>query len=191
MITLSGRLITLEEGTPTLEDIALGLSRMPRFAGQTTIEWNVAQHSLVTHRFGKWMAMDEADPLPMHSLFHDFHEALTGDIPTTTKTADMAALQRRLDARLYADLGIEPPAPSDRVILKRIDSRALLAEAYVVTPERTYQRICEEVGAEAGWNDVVAVQDILASVDWTNEPQWEIARLAKSYLIRFGKDGMT
>jgi len=127
----------------------------------------------------------------MHALFHDFHEAMTSDVPTTWKTPDFNQLQHELDARLYAAFGIAPPAPSDQVILKRIDSRALLAEAYVVTPERTYQRICEEVGAEAGWNDVVAVQDILASVDWTNEPQWEIARLAKSYLIRFGKDGTT
>jgi len=58
MMGVGGSLVTRMGGMLSLDEIALGLSRLPRFGGQTTIDWTVAQHSLVTHQFGRWMALD-------------------------------------------------------------------------------------------------------------------------------------
>lgn len=157
MMTVSGQLITLDAGAPTIEDIALGLSRIPRFAGQTTTPWTVAHHSLVVTE----MARGDDPDLPLHALLHDAHECLTSDIPTTFKTPDMKALQRRLDWRLYASLLLPPPEPDERATIARMDTRALLAEAYMVTPANTYERIVEEREQLAAFGDVILVQYIL------------------------------
>ena len=157
MMTVSGQLITQDAGAPTIEDIARGLSRMPRFAGQTTTPWTVAHHSLVVNE----MARGDDQDLPLYALLHDAHECLTSDIPTTFKTPDMKSLQGRLDRRIYAALGLLPPEPDERAAIARLDTRALLAEAYMVTPAMTYERIVEEREQLAEFGDVVLVQYVL------------------------------
>lgn len=150
MMTLTGNYIGIDIGAPSLEDIALGLSRTPRFGGQTLFEWTVADHVVCATRYLEHLIdlglhMDFTTRLlPLHILLHDAHEALTGDIPTTFKTDDMKALQRRLDARIYTALGLPSPTPSEKDCIKLIDRIMLLAEAKVCTPATTYERICEE-----------------------------------------------
>jgi len=151
MMTLSGRYLTLEDGTPTLDDIAVGLSRLPRFVGQTTRPYTVAHHSLVVSDMtilGRGKA-EWFGELSMHALFHDAHEMMTGDIPTTFKTLDMRRLQQELDARLYNAFGLPKPRAIHRELVKQYDRQALLAEAYVLTPATTYERICEETESHA------------------------------------------
>lgn len=159
MMTVSGQHLTLDSGAPTIEDMALGLSRIPRFGGQTLVpSWSVAHHSLVVER----MARDFLEPeLELYGLLHDGHEMMTEDIPTTFKTPDMRSLQRRLDWRIYRGFGLIAPEPDDRDLIARLDTRALLAESYVVTPAVTYERIAEDHEQEALWSDVVIVQGVL------------------------------
>lgn len=152
MMTLSGRTVTEAAGVPTLHDIAVGLSRMPRFAGQTNETWTVAHHSLVV------AGLAGLDELRLHALMHDAHEAMTSDIPTAFKTHDVSLLQRKLDARLYAAFGLPMPKPMQQLAVKELDERALLAEAYVVTPSWTYWRIVEEMEHEALDADVLEVE---------------------------------
>lgn len=152
MMTLTGTYIGVDIGAPSLEDIAVGLSRMPRFGGQTLFEWTVADHVVCATRYlgnliarsGRYLP-NTTRLLPLHVLLHDAHEALTGDIPTTFKTDDMKALQRRLDSRLYTALGLPTPFPTESDYIKQIDKIMLLAEAKVCTPATTYERICEEL----------------------------------------------
>lgn len=153
MMTLSGTYIGRDEGAPTIDDIARGLSRMPRFAGQTTFLWTVADHSIVCMRLAKKLIREglmvgHSDrsyaPFPLHVLLHDGHEALTGDIPTTFKTDDMRKLQKRLDVRIYCGLGLPMPTSCERAAIKTIDRDMLLAEAFVCTPQATYSRIVVE-----------------------------------------------
>lgn len=151
MMTLEGTHVGLDFGAPSLRDIALGLSRMPRFGGQTLFEWTVADHvvcatNLLRDLIALGLSLHDATRLlPLHVLLHDAHEAMTGDIPTTFKTGDMKTLQAKLDDRLYTALGIPMPNDVEVRTIKSIDSMMLLAEAKVCTPTTTYDKICEEL----------------------------------------------
>jgi 5'-deoxynucleotidase YfbR-like HD superfamily hydrolase len=184
-MTLTGTYIGIDTGVPTLEDIALGLSRMPRFGGQTLFEWTVADHVVCATRYlGNLIALglsidDTTRLLPLHVLLHDAHEAMTGDIPTTFKTADMKALQHRLDARLYNALGLWTPTSTESDYIKQIDRQMLLAEAKVCTPATTYEKICEET------KDIampVAVQTIEEHIHDEIDARAEFLELANQFM---------
>lgn len=164
MMGTGGSLVTTRKGMLTLEEAALGLSRIPRFVGQTVVPWTVAHHLLVCRE----MARPDQD-LTVHALLHDFHEALTGDIPTTFKTRDIKRTQRRLDARVYASLNVPLPTAAQARIIKSIDHRALLAEAAIVTPTATYERICHERNGEAHPRDIWTVEGLLIPADQARE----------------------
>jgi hypothetical protein len=100
-----------------LESIALGLSRIHRFHGQSS--WTVARHSLL-------VASALPPELRPWGLLHDAAEALvTGDCPTPLKTM---AFRRAEDSvlRVVADrFGLDWPAPPE---VKAADTRALRTE---------------------------------------------------------------
>lgn len=150
MMTLTGNYVGVDVGAPSLEDMALGLSRIPRFGGQTVFLWTVADHVVCATRYLERLIRmglsthSTTSLLPLHVLLHDAHEALTSDIPTTFKTADMKALQKRLDVRLYASLGLPTPTSMEADLIKQIDRQMLLSEARICTPATTYNKICEE-----------------------------------------------
>jgi hypothetical protein len=187
MMTLSGALITQEDGNPTVPDIARGLARMPRFAGQTLVPWSVAEHSLVVEAIIgamfqnlKWLPPETT----LYGLLHDAHEMMTGDIPTTFKTEDMRRLQWRLDARLYKGLGISLPTVALRKAVKDADNEALLAEARVVASPANYVHICEERRAFAFDPYVQIVRDVLQS---TEQPEFAFARHVERGLLLWGR----
>lgn len=63
-----------------LDDIALALSRINRFAGHTHMAgYNVAQHSYLVMDL---MPQHCSPHLKLAALLHDAHEAYTGDITT-------------------------------------------------------------------------------------------------------------
>ncbi len=172
MMGLSGNLVTLDNGGMlSLEEIATGLSRMPRFAGQTVFHpWSVAHHSLVCERMAQYF-IEKGGPtwwtgeLMLHALLHDAHEAMTGDIPTSFKTSDTKLMQRGLDSRIYAALGVAMPTANQKNGVTAIDQEALLAEARVVTPPATYRRICIERSSEAIPCYVEMVRDVLMDTE--------------------------
>lgn len=119
---------------PALLDIALGLSRQPRFAGQCRRWWSVLDHSLFAAEMAARDGRNTRTVLAI--LLHDAHEALTGDTPTSLKTDDQRAVQHDLDQRIARDFfpgGAEAFA-RESVRIKEYDARALLAEALVVGP---------------------------------------------------------
>lgn len=192
MMTLTGNYIGVDAGMASLEDIALGLSRMPRFGGQTHFLWTVADHVVCATRYlGNLIALGmnlagTTPMLPFHVLMHDWHEALTSDIPTTFKTSDMKALQRRLDARFYTAFGIWMPNSTEADYIKQIDKQMLLAEAKVVTPATTYEKICEEL------HDIampIAMQTIEEHIHDEVDARQEFLDLANSLRYTGGRNG--
>lgn len=160
MMTLSGVLLNREnEAAPTLRDMAIGLSRIPRFGGQTLLPWTVGQHLLACAAFAR--KRYPIAGLELHVLLHDAHEAMTSDIPTSWKTPDMRTLQKDLDRRIYASLALPLPDRFEAANIAEIDRELLLAEAFAVTPRATYQRICEEVGYPASFDARVVVGEVL------------------------------
>lgn len=112
--TVSGRLVNPTDPQPAdicLEDIAWGLSRIPRFAGHTITEvpYNVAQHSVyvstlveraldsdrafaeledwptLQERLGRVKHVDGWALASLFALLHDAHETYLGDIPSPIK----------------------------------------------------------------------------------------------------------
>lgn len=59
-------------------DIARGLSRIPRWLGQTTLPYSVAEHSIM-------VSCQCSDPLRLWGLLHDAAEYVLGDIPAPYK----------------------------------------------------------------------------------------------------------
>jgi len=144
MMSLSGAYADQTTGMLPLEDIAVGLARIPRFGGQTKIWWTVAEHLLAGMIFtrGLYDRRITRDPaLALHVGLHDAHEAMTSDVPTCFKTDDLKRLQQRLDVRLYAALGLPFPSPAQAAEVAWIDRALLRAEAWVVCPRATYDAI--------------------------------------------------
>jgi hypothetical protein len=152
IVTHSGREVSLTRGVPSIEDLALSLSRQPRFGGMCRRHWTVVDHSLFT----ALLAQRDGQPatVQMACLLHDAHE-WTGDIPTHFKHPAQRQLQRMLDFSIfheYADA-------SYGVTTKEYDSRALLAEAVVVGPPafKTTNDVLEHFGKRPRLRDVVAL----------------------------------
>lgn len=138
MLTQSGILI-LPGGAeaPALQDIAVGLGRAPRFAGQTRQWWSVLHHSfvvelLVRESFDPDGLTAIARPARLAALLHDAHECITADIPTTWKHVGMKELQKELDQRIAARYGVDFSSPS--ALIRACDQTALLAEGQIVGP---------------------------------------------------------
>ena len=108
--TYTGRFVDLLNPQPEqicLEDIAVGLSNTCRFAGQVTRFYSVAEHSVRCCNEFAWPAHRRA------ALFHDAHEAYTGDITAPMKkvledTAPgvLAEMQQRLDIAIAQRFGV-------------------------------------------------------------------------------------
>lgn len=174
MMSRSGVLVLPEnDAAPPLVDIALSLSRQPRFGGHTVDPWSVAEHSMVValiaryrsaHIYGRVVAGTIQE---LYGLLHDAHESVTGDIPSTWKVPAMRELQERLDARIYYTLGLTPPGALLRALIHDCDRAALLAEAKIVATAGVYEAIRDKgIGTEdqpqpeAEHDALLAVEDI-------------------------------
>lgn len=139
MLTRSGRLVLPgNDQAPTLRDIARGLGRMPRFAGQTHGWWSVLHHVVLVDCLVALRAAKEGKrPSPrfrLLALLHDAHEAITGDVPTPWKRAVTRADQRMLDHRIFQALGVPYPLLTEQALLKEFDREALIREAMYLGP---------------------------------------------------------
>lgn len=163
MITLTGNRVFQDElGAPSLEDIAVGLGRIPRFVGQTYRWWPVLLHSFVCREIAR---RDWADRVQLLMLLHDAHECVTGDCPRTWKTKEMKEQQRKLDIRIFASLGVHLPTSDEEAIVSAIDNRALIAEATVLAPQCVSQIVNE--GCHLHHPDLDIVHRVK---DWHKQP---------------------
>jgi len=86
--TFSGRTLDYLNPRPEaihIDDIALHLSRMPRFSGATKRFYSVAQHSCGVERIIRALYGLDSCRLRYEALLHDAHEAYMGDVPTPLK----------------------------------------------------------------------------------------------------------
>lgn len=133
MHTYSGRAVFPEDsehyeapGHPTLDDIAIGLSRTMRFAGQTPHAYSVLCHSLVV------ATIITEHSAKVHGLLHDAAEAIVGDVPTPWKPADHATNEVEINTRLYRALELPLPSPDSELAVHEADLAARAAEAHAL-----------------------------------------------------------
>ena len=142
IVTASGREVSLENGVPCITDIALSLSRQPRFGGHTRRWWTVLDHSLfceeLADHYAEKMHLDanQARALRLAALLHDAHESLTADVPSPFKSFGLNARQATFDRRLFDSYfpGGHAAFRAFHPIVKDFDRRALRAEARLVGP---------------------------------------------------------
>jgi len=108
--TVSGKEISYLNPDPMsidIQDIAVGLSNVCRFAGQLETHYSVAQHSCAV---ASKVWCETTDPQKaMQGLLHDASEAYTGDVPTPLKRAVGTAfceIETRLQSVIYEKYGV-------------------------------------------------------------------------------------
>ena len=175
MITYSNRAVfPAGTGAPSLEDIAVGLGRIPRFAGQTRDWYPVLGHILVVSRI--------IDPkYALHGLLHDATEAVVSDVPTPWKTVAAKRREQMLLKRIYKSLDLEMPDAEAQEAVANADRTALAAEAHVlghaaashiwpVYDMDAYSQTCEQLGVCRSYiNHKVAIEVFTSAYEQLRE----------------------
>lgn len=128
---LSGRRLDLLDPSPLdieIEDIALGLSRVARWNGQTVGEhgFSVAQHSLLVLDILEMSVTRR--PLRLAALLHDASEFVTADLITPFKAVigdSYKALENRIQAAVHLRFGLPAQLEEEwQAAIKRADRDA-------------------------------------------------------------------
>jgi hypothetical protein len=93
-----------------LSDIMDGISKICRYNGQIDRFYSVAEHSVLVSVMAE-LAGDEDAILP--ALFHDAHEAYSGDLPTPHKTMVRGLAKFEEGYALTVREALNLPAPED------------------------------------------------------------------------------
>lgn len=132
---------------PSIEDIAVGLSRQSRFAGQTRRFYSVLCHSVIGA-----LAVDQFDPsnqqLRRWLLLHDAHESVLSDVPTTWGNEILDEDKADLDERIAREHGLENHA-THLLDIKRYDRALLASEAHALGHLEA-----EKWWPRSGWTDM-------------------------------------
>jgi hypothetical protein len=117
-----------------IEDIALGLARQPRYAGQGNFFYSVAQHSI-------YVATQVEPKLRLHGLLHDAHEAYMGDIPGPLKALlpEINEIEYRMDRAIYRGLKLSPPSHKQWCKVMAVDRGMLNIESAVLFDENMWR----------------------------------------------------
>jgi len=124
LYTYSGA-IGFPECAPSIEDIAISLSREGRYAGAGLEFWPVALHTFVVCD----MLPDE---LKLDGLLHDSPECITGDVPKPAKTEAISEFEEEILVSIYKSVDVRFPDQWMRDAIKREDRKALRGEVYTV-----------------------------------------------------------
>jgi hypothetical protein len=155
IVTVSGRKVSLSAPGPgqiVIGDIAVHLSRLPRYLGATRGAYSVAQHSCLVAEIVRCTWPGEAG-LALLGLMRDAHEAYIGDIVTPVGWAlgiegdgGLAALKARMDLAIGAALGLPVATVEQARRLHLADQMAFRAEWRELMPGR-----CPARTAAPGW----------------------------------------
>ena len=124
-----------------ISDIAHALALEPRFGGQTSVPYTVAEHSVWVARRARELALMRPDPrtpadaalAAMLGLMHDASEAYLKDIPRPAKMYldRYALMERQVQNAILTRFGLPL---DDRLnllgIVRRADEQALATEAH-------------------------------------------------------------
>jgi len=95
-----------------MSDIMDGISKICRYNGQIDRFYSVAEHSVLVSRIAE-LAGDEEAIIP--ALFHDAHEAYSGDLPTPHKAMVPGLAKFEEGYELVVREALQLPGPDDPV----------------------------------------------------------------------------
>jgi 5'-deoxynucleotidase YfbR-like HD superfamily hydrolase len=135
---LSGRRLDLLDPSPLdveITDIALGLSRVTRWNGQTrgVQPYSVAEHSLLVERLFSETTPQKQIKWRLAALLHDAPEYVIGDMISPFKAMigdEYRSVEQRLQAAIHLRFGLPPILPISVVkLIKKSDRLAAYIEA--------------------------------------------------------------
>lgn len=115
---------------PSLYDIALGLSTIPRWNGRTILDrvgqrWSVLQHTLACMAY----AARDTPEVQWYIGIHDAEEMLSGDTPKPFKTREQSVQGDEIRDEIIRGLGMPPIRLGALEAIKRVDEDIRCAEA--------------------------------------------------------------
>ncbi|MCU1301739.1 MAG: phosphohydrolase [Candidatus Sulfotelmatobacter sp.] len=124
----SGRCIGPDDqyDSPSIQDIAVSLGRICRYAGSCVRFFPVLLHSFVVAD----LVSDHTNKL--YALLHDATECLVGDIPRGFKTDEISVVEDIMLKKILKSLSIASPLASQWEVVKRADNQALIGEIWSV-----------------------------------------------------------
>lgn len=141
-----------------IKDIALGLSRQPRYSGQGKFFYSVAQHSVYA------AALVKNPTTRIYALLHDAHEAYMGDIPGPLKSLlgnNLLEIEVKLQHAIYVALDIEQPSVEELLEVHKVDRGLLMPEYH-----KLYDKYLWNLNGEP---DLPKIPDGLISSIWNHE----------------------
>ena len=118
----SGKYLSLSFGnyySVSIKDIASGLSKRPRWSGQTEYSYSVGQHSIdcYNHSVGQGLTLDQQ----LQALMHDASEAFMGDMakPWKNGMTEFQDTENVVMTGLGSEFGFEWPLDPE---IKEIDT---------------------------------------------------------------------
>ena len=135
---LSGRRLDLLDPSPLdveITDIALGLSRVTRWNGQTkgTEPYSVAEHSLLVERLFTENVSEKQNRWRLAALLHDASEYVIGDMISPFKAVigdEYRSVEQRLQEAIHLRVGLPSVLPiSITKLIKKSDRLAAYLEA--------------------------------------------------------------
>ena len=135
---LSGRRLNLLDPSPLdieITDIALGLSRVARWNGQTngTEPYSVAEHSLLVERLFTENSPEKKSKWRLAALLHDAPEYVIGDMISPFKAVigdEYRSVEQRLQEAIHLRVGLPSVLPNSITkLIKKSDRLAAYLEA--------------------------------------------------------------
>lgn len=135
---LSGRRLDLLDPSALdieIEDIALGLSRVARWNGQTTGDhgFSVAQHCLIVEDICRHLKPDFSTADSLKALLHDAAEYVIGDMISPFKAAlgiDYRRFEDQLEGAIHIRFGLPALTPATvKALIKQADHACAYYEA--------------------------------------------------------------
>jgi hypothetical protein len=122
-----------DNSTIRITDIAVALSRIPRFNGHSLFHYTVGQHCVLMEKALRKL-YPAASPIErLHVILHDAAEAYIGDMARPLKyLPDMIGFRRMetlVTAAIYKKLDVPQPTPEQAALVKEYDDRMLRTEA--------------------------------------------------------------
>jgi hypothetical protein len=127
VVLATGTKVSATHGAPTVEDLAISLTRLPRFAANGILWFPVGNHCFVVYDLLPWR-------LKVYGLTHDGAETVGNDVPKPMKPAIVERRENKVTTRMWQAMGLAPLSVEDAAIVKAADTEALYGEIFTAGP---------------------------------------------------------
>jgi hypothetical protein len=186
MATREGERISLYEGVPNLTSVGTSLGRIVRFSGHQEGVYTVLPHSLCVARL---MPTGEG----IYGLTHDMQENVTSDVPRPMKSAQHCLVEEIVYDRMAEAYGIPPMTAEVAARVKEADTKALVAEAYIVgyaDPMYEWFSELELIPDQEAMRITRQYSSPKQIQQWMFEPEKSAATFVRAYRKYMGEAGL-